>query len=405
MKVNRYDLGEIKSPSVTAQGYLRADSLATRAGVFTYLMKDGSMRRELRPIEEVFKQDSLDTMKLIPVTNNHPPEQLNAENTKKYQSGYTGEDVCQLSNNFMKVGVTVTDKGAINDIMSGKNQMSAGYTCDLEMTSGIFDGEKYDAIQKNIHYNHLAIVDTARAGPEAKIKLDGENCFLEENSGFMIQNEERKDELNKKNSGTDSEIVSTLNDKKQNKKQGVIQMPKIKIDSVEWELTESQAPLAQVIVSKMDSIKELNEKLTALQSELDKEKGRADGLAVDLDKEKKNKLTDKEMVALSKGRLDAIDFATKLKAEFKEDADTIEIKKAAILKVHPETSFEGKSEDYIQGRFDSVFANNKTGVTEGKALENVLGKVATDASDLTEADKKRAEYENKKKNAWKPETK
>ena len=85
MKVNRYDLGEIKSPSVTAQGYLRADSLATRAGVFTYMMKDGSMRRELRPIEEVFKQDSLDTMKLIPVTNNHPPEQLNAENTKKYQ--------------------------------------------------------------------------------------------------------------------------------------------------------------------------------------------------------------------------------------------------------------------------------------------------------------------------------
>ena len=405
MKVNRYDLGEIKSPSVTAQGYLRADSLATRAGVFTYMMKDGSMRRELRPIEEVFKQDSLDTMKLIPVTNNHPPEQLNAENTKKYQSGYTGEDVCQLSNNFMKVGVTVTDKSAINDIMSGKNQMSAGYTCDLEMTSGIFDGEKYDAIQKNIHYNHLAIVDTARAGPEAKIKLDSENCFFDENNGFMIQNEERKDELNKKNSGADSEIVSTLNDKKQNKKQGVNQMPKVKIDSVEWELAESQAPLAQVIVSKMDSIKELNEKLTVLQSELDKEKGRADGLSADLEKEKQKKLTDKEMLALSKGRLDAIDFAKKLKAEFNEDSDTIEIKKAAILKVHPETSFEGKSEDYIQGRFDSVFANNKTGTAEGKALENVLGKVATDASDLTEADKKRVEYENKKKNAWKPETK
>lgn len=405
MKVNRYDLGEIKSPSVTAQGYLRADSLATRAGVFTYLMKDGSMRRELRPIEEVFKQDSLDTMKLIPVTNNHPPEQLNAENTKKYQSGYTGEDVCQLSNNFMKVGVTVTDKGAINDVMGGKTQMSAGYICDLEMTSGIFDGEKYDAIQRNIRYNHLAIVDVARAGPEAKIKLDSENSFLEENSGFMVQDEQRKDESNEKNSGADFEIVSTLNDKKKNKKQGVIQMPKIKIDSVEWELVESQAPLAQVIVSKLDSIKELSEKLTALQSELDKEKGRADGLSVDLEQEKKNKLTDKEMLALSKGRLDAIDFATKVKAEFKEDADTIEIKKAAILKLHPETSFEGKSEDYVQGRFDSVFANHKVGADAGKSLENALGKVVTDASDLTEADKKRAEYEKKKLNAWKPESK
>lgn len=405
MKVNRFDLGEIKSPSITTHGYLRADSLATRAGVFTYMMKDGSVRRELRPVDEVFKQDSLDTMKLIPVTNNHPPEQLNAENTKKYQTGYTGEDVCQISNNFMKVGVTVTDKGTINDIMAGKNQMSAGYTCDLEIVSGIFDGEKYDAIQRNIIYNHLAIVDIARAGPEAKMKLDSENCFFDENNGFMIQNEERKDELNKKNSGADSEIVSTLNDKKQNKKQGVNQMPKIKIDSVEWELTENQAPLAQVIVSKMDSIKELNEKLSSLQSELDKEKGRADGLAIDLDKEKKNKLSDKEMLALSKGRLDAIDFAKKVKAEFNEDSETIEIKKAAILKLHPETNFDGKSEDYIQGRFDSVYANNKEGKEEGKTLENALCKVVTDSSDLSEADKKRIEYENKKKNAWKPESK
>jgi hypothetical protein len=403
MKVYRFDLGEIKSPSVTRQGYLRADSLATRAGIFTYMLKDGSMRRELRPVEEVFNADSLASMKLIPVTNNHPPEQLNSENTKKFQAGFTGEDVSKLTNDFMKVPVTITDSTAIKDVMGGKTQMSAGYTCDLEMTPGIFNGEKYDAIQKNIHYNHLAIVDNARAGPEARIKLDSENGFFEETNGFMIKEIDRKDETEEKKDGAENKTVSTLKGQKENKIQGESPMPKIKIDNVEWEMSDVQAPLVQVICAKLDSLKAVTEENAALKSELDKSKGRTDGLEAEIEALKQKKLTDKQMVELSKGRLDAIDFAKKVGAEVKEDAETIDIKKAAILKLHPETSFEGKSEDYVQGRFDSVIKSYSA--DDNDPLKTALKKVATDSSDVSDSDKKRIEYENKKKNLWKPESK
>jgi hypothetical protein len=53
--------------------------------------------------------------------------------------------------------------------------LSCGYTCDLEKAE---DGAKwcgidYDFIQRNIRYNHVAIVDRARAGDDARIRMDG----------------------------------------------------------------------------------------------------------------------------------------------------------------------------------------------------------------------------------------
>ena len=42
----------------------------------------------------------------------------------------------------------------------------------------VYNGEPFDFRQTNIRYNHLAIVDEARAGPEARIVLDGEDAVL-----------------------------------------------------------------------------------------------------------------------------------------------------------------------------------------------------------------------------------
>ena len=68
----------------------------------------------------------------------------------------------------------ITDKKTVNDIKEKrKNELSLGYTVDLVTESGTYNGEPYDCIQTNIKYNHLAIVDEARAGPEARIALDG----------------------------------------------------------------------------------------------------------------------------------------------------------------------------------------------------------------------------------------
>ncbi|MGB1276011.1 MAG: DUF2213 domain-containing protein, partial [Nannocystaceae bacterium] len=60
----------------------------------------------------------------------------------------------------------MTDKATIEAIESGKRQVSNGYMADYDMTPGVTpDGQEYDAVQRNIRGNHIAIVDRARCGP------------------------------------------------------------------------------------------------------------------------------------------------------------------------------------------------------------------------------------------------
>jgi len=62
------------------------------------------------------------------------------------------------------------DAAAIKAMVSGKRELSAGYVCELDWTPGLTaDGEAYDAQQRSIKINHLALVDRARAGSQARI--------------------------------------------------------------------------------------------------------------------------------------------------------------------------------------------------------------------------------------------
>ena len=78
----------------------------------------------------------------------------------------------------------ITRKDAIEAVLNGKQALSMGYTCDLEMAepNATWCGIEYDFIQRNIRYNHCAIVDSARAGDNAKIELraDSEDAVLED---------------------------------------------------------------------------------------------------------------------------------------------------------------------------------------------------------------------------------
>ena len=48
----RVDRGEFRQPQMNPQGFLIADGYATRAGIFEYLMPDGSIQREFRPYDD-----------------------------------------------------------------------------------------------------------------------------------------------------------------------------------------------------------------------------------------------------------------------------------------------------------------------------------------------------------------
>jgi hypothetical protein len=188
MKLNnvaRFDRGQVKGDAfITNEGYIKANAIVTRTGVFLYKNPDGTIRKELRHPDEVFKVDSLDSMKMIPVTNGHPQERLvSAENAKRLAIGYTGETITQ-DGEFVLSNLMITDLASIKDVTERKRkELSLGYTVDLIPEEGSYNGQPYNFRQTNIKYNHLSIVDNARAGSEARIALDSfdaEEILIEE---------------------------------------------------------------------------------------------------------------------------------------------------------------------------------------------------------------------------------
>lgn len=170
----RFDRGNVvKSGKMTSEGFLRADAIVTRTGVFQYMNHDGSTRYELRHPDDVFKADSLKTMEMLPITNGHPAQKLvNAENAKILTVGHTGQKI-KADGKFLVTSLKVTDASAIDEILSGRRQeLSLGYTADVIEDEGVWEGQKYTHRQTNIKYNHLALVDRARAGSSARINMD-----------------------------------------------------------------------------------------------------------------------------------------------------------------------------------------------------------------------------------------
>jgi uncharacterized protein len=175
----RYDTGLIGNEvEITHEGYIKGRCIVTRCGVFLYKNADGTIRKELRDPTEVNDYDSLKTIRMIPIVDGHPSEKLiNADNSKRLSVGYTGEEI-EEEYPFIIANLVITDKATVEKIKSKeKNQLSLGYTVDLIPESGYYNGEPYDYRQTNIRYNHLALVDEARAGAEARIALDGEDAI------------------------------------------------------------------------------------------------------------------------------------------------------------------------------------------------------------------------------------
>src|SRR5690606_19868458 len=102
----------------------------------------------------------------------HPDEPVTADNWKQYAVGQTGDEIAR-DGTFIRVPMMVADGDAIKAIEGGKQELSAGYSCDLAFEPGTSpDGQAYDAIQKNIRANHVAIVDRGRAGNQVRIGDD-----------------------------------------------------------------------------------------------------------------------------------------------------------------------------------------------------------------------------------------
>lgn len=320
-EVVRYDQQNLDNLKLkeTPEGFLEGFAVATRVGVFQYQRADGSIQKEFRPPEEVFNEDSMNSFKMLPITDNHPDEMVNADNAKELSIGFTGQEIKKIDDKFMAPYVKITDKKAVQNAKQGLKQgLSWGYKVNLVKKDGIYKGERYDYVQTNIRGNHLAIVHQGRAGDQAKLRVDSEDAICVFNNNFNDQNS----------------------------------MKKYRFDGKDFEVAEEVAAKLDSDAAELSSLKNTNKEQ---KSRIDSLEGERDGLKTKVE-ELSKKDNSEEIAKQVQARVSLIKKAGEF---FKADEDLTSLSERdihikAIVAVQPDSKFDGKSDEYVAARFDTI---------------------------------------------------
>lgn len=164
----------------TPEGFLVCESVPiARVGEMTYgpgetPVDPGSDGRVyiMRTAKEVFKPDSIASIAGKPIADDHPPVDVEPVNWHFYTKGVVmhprrgeGSDADKLLADLM-----IFDPDMIADIEAGKREVSCGYTPEyypvLDAGGNEVPGR---GEQRDIIYNHLALVEKGRCGPRCSI--------------------------------------------------------------------------------------------------------------------------------------------------------------------------------------------------------------------------------------------
>lgn len=331
---NRFDTATIKA-TIDENGFLVDTPVVARIGVQVYYREDGSFVREFRPAEEVFKEESLASYQGKPMTLDHVF--VNSDNAKDVVVGsVTGK--AEALGSTVIAPIVVYSQEAIDEAIAGKaRELSVGYSAVLDETPGWgnpvtgeyvlrsdntqdldipADWQEFDAIQRDIKVNHLAMVSKGRAGI-AKLNMDGQQ----------------------ENPYTDNVDLNT----KENK-----MTVKIKIDSVEVEVAKEVADHISKINSAVEAQKA---KVDSIEAERDALKAKVDAMPAEIDK----------AVKAAKADAEALAALVTVAAEVGVKTDGLDAKgiKVAYVKQVSGLEVADKSDAYIDAAFDIAKDSDK----------------------------------------------
>lgn len=149
----------------------------SKVGVFDYLGSEipgapdpNKIYQVYRPAEELSRPETLESFKLIPFINNHT--WLGAEGANPGDvgvDGIVGEKV-YFDYPYLKANLRVFSDEMKQELESGRTQLSPAYKYDVEHSPGVFEGQPYQYVQRNLRCgNHLARVDEGRTGPDVAV--------------------------------------------------------------------------------------------------------------------------------------------------------------------------------------------------------------------------------------------
>jgi hypothetical protein len=372
----RMDRVAFQKPVRMDNGFMRVPITVTRVGIFVYRLDDGTEWREFRPESEVFDPASMGSLKGVPATNEHPSFGLiTADNARDVMIGYTSDEVQRVDETLASY-MTITEAGTIKEVERGdKQEVSAGYLCDLEIRSGTWRGERYDAIQRRIRYNHVAITGKGRAGPEVRIHLDSADKVMRLDSVLNPVEKPIGDSMEKS----------------------------IILNGVEYKVSnEAYAAITGRFNADSQTITGLTDKLKAADDEKQKAQARADSLQSDLQKAKEAVEKNQGLRADSAEFREAVQKRVKLEVFASKRMDTDLGKMSdkdiivALIKLDsPEFKEEGRSDVYLQARLDAML--ERDGVETEEEEEEEEGQESRTDSDDDEDDDLDSSYNRGKR--------
>lgn len=356
----RLDLASLSGRTErTPQGFLKVSGRLTRTGVLSYVRADGSTFRELRHPDEVFRDDSIASLRLAPVTDRHPAGLITPQNVRELQVGIVAE--ARRDGAFVAGDIVVQDQDVIDKVIRrDARELSAGYTCQIDRSPGEFGGERFDGIQREIVYNHLALgpQDWGRAGPDVALHLDGIDVGIHALIGV-----ERRDQTSlmpeittRPSTDPDDPLDRLLPSAlRGDALEGPTNMATktIKIDGMDFEVDPNAAQAMERAIASRDA------KITAETSRADAAEGERDAARTELTETKTKLDSATDPKALSAAVAARVELETKarkvlgVEAKFDGQSDR-EIKIAAMTKHDENFKADGRSDDYVDARFDVV---------------------------------------------------
>lgn len=383
-QVMRLDSIPLDNTYWTDEGYLVDHPIVTSCGIFEYVQKDGSVQRELRLPENVFDEESLASYEGKPIIITHEAGRIDKDNVEEEQIG-------TILTRGYKDGDNVRTKIVIHNtdaLCCGLRELSLGYNLSLDKTPGVWNGQSYDAIQKDIRINHLALVANARAGEQARLNIDGKDEEETLKGGKVMAKPKKKrtdgadltpeqvqeaiaayisnhqtGQVDAEESGvvvaeTDMATESANNSSDKDK----VNMVKDRRDSRrDQEGTPATTEEAQAVIAQQDEdIDTLLAVIEAMEAKQDFDEADDE---VKGDEEGEEKTDEEEKNPAGTMNADSIDRIVRTRVALARIGDSLHLdglenmsildaKKAIIRKVKPKMRLDGKSKAYIEAAFD-----------------------------------------------------
>ena len=147
----------------------------SKEGVFPYLGKQISPELEpdkiymvYRPASELTSEETIESFNGVPFIDEH---EMIGEGFTKYDDRPAGGVLFNVKadGGVLKGDFKIYSEELQEEIENGKKELSLGYLCDYKLEKGVWNGQRYDAIQENIRGNHVALVQHGRMGSDVRV--------------------------------------------------------------------------------------------------------------------------------------------------------------------------------------------------------------------------------------------